>query len=302
MKAFAVDHAIDVLARRQHGVFSRAQATAVGASPDIRARRLLTGTWLQLAPGVYALPSHPGTWRRALMAAVLGERSAVVGGRSAAALHGLAGFRPGHPEIVVPPGANCRSPLARVRRCGDYRSAVVDHVPVLTVCDTFFSVAGRIDAARLAVALDDGLAAKLVTVDQLQRRYLGLAGTRRPGLPAMAALLDERGQEGFVPPESVLEGALYRVLDRPGMPAYRPQVALPWAPDERVDAVLCTSSVILEADGRRWHTRVADFSRDRRRDRVALAHGHPTVRFTFEELTSDPDAVARDILAVHRCA
>ena len=63
MKAFAVDHAIDVCTPAARCILP-AQATAVGASPDIRARRLLTGTWLQLAPGVYALPSHPGLGRR----------------------------------------------------------------------------------------------------------------------------------------------------------------------------------------------------------------------------------------------
>ena len=134
------------------------------------------------------------------------------------------------------------------------------------------------------------LAAKLVTVDQLQRRYLDLAGTRRPGLPAMAAALGRacarRGSSRLNRCSKAPSTACSIVL---GCRAYRRTGALcPGHRHERVDAVLCTSSVILEADGRRWHTRVADFSRDRRRDRVALAHGHPTVRFTFEELTSAP--------------
>ena len=68
------------------------------------------------------------------MAAVLGERSAVVGGRSAAALHGLAGFRPGHPEIVVPPGANAGARWPGCDAAATTGPTVVDHMPVLTVC------------------------------------------------------------------------------------------------------------------------------------------------------------------------
>ena len=300
MKAFEVDQAVDVLARRQHGVFSRRQVTAAGATARMIERRVGTGAWVKLAPGVYALPSHPGTWHRALMAAVLGERTAVVGGRAAAALHGLHGFRPGHPELFVPPRANCRSSLATIHRCADYRSTRVDRIPVLTLCDTFFAVSGRAETRVLAHALDDVLADKRLRVAEMQRRYLSWLGSRRPGLLLMGSLLEERGVDGYTPPASVLEAGLYDLLDRPGMPPCLRQVGLPWSSDERVDALLCGSRTIVEADGRRWHARVADFERDRRRDRLASVHGHQTLRVTYEELLSNPDGVARDILAVHR--
>ena len=164
---------------------------------------------------------------------------------------------------------------------------------MLTLCDTLFALSGRVDPRVLAGVLDEALADRRLSVDRLQRRYLAWLGTRRPGLSVMGSLLEERSHDGYVPPESELEAALYAVLDRPGMPAYLRQVRLPWAPGERVDALLCCSPTIIEADGRRWHTRVADFDRDRRRDRVASAHGHQTLRITHGELLSDPDAVAQ---------
>jgi len=299
MTAAELDHAIDVLARRQHGVFSWRQAAAAGATSRMAHTRVARGTWLRLAPAVYSLPSHPGTWHRALMAAVLGERTAVVGGRSAAALHGLSGFRPGHPEIVVPPGANGRSRLATVHRSAHHRSTIVERIPVLTVCETLFAVAGQIDSRALGLVLDDAVASKVVTIAQLQDRFLDLGASRRPGLGAMAGLLQARGAQGYVPPESVLEGSLYAILDRPGMPGYERQAVLPWAPGERVDARLLASPTLVEADGRRWHTRVADLARDHQRDRMAAAHGYQTLRFTYEEICGDPKGVAADILAVH---
>ena len=57
--------------------------------------------------------------------------------------------------------------------------------------------------------------------------------------------------------------------------------------------------LIVEADGRRWHTRTADFARDRRRDRQAATRGWLTVRISWEELMSDPGGVAADLRAVY---
>ena len=118
-----------------------------------------SGRWLGRRRRVYALASHPSTWEQRLMAAVLGEPDAAVGGRSAAALHGLTGFRPGRPEIVVPRSAQNRSPIALVRRRDDVETTRRDGLPVLTVRDTLFAVAGLVPVRTLVPALDDALGA-----------------------------------------------------------------------------------------------------------------------------------------------
>ena len=252
----------------------------MGATERMIHRRLRSGRWQAVAPGVYALPSHPADWARNLMAAVLGEPEAVVGGVSAAAIHQLPGFRPGRATIIVPRGSNHRSRLAVVRERSDYRGTVVDGIPVLTLCDTLFAIASVVSRSRLAIAVDDVLAARRITVAELQDRYVDLRAGRRRGMATMRSLIARRSVDSYVPPASVLEGMLYRVLDRPGMPRHRRQAALPWAPDQRVDALLLDVPVIVEVDGRRWHSRVADFERDRERDRAAALHGHRTLRYT----------------------
>jgi very-short-patch-repair endonuclease len=89
------------------------------------------------------------------------------------------------------------------------------------------------------------------------------------------------------------------MLRRPGMPAFSRQKPLPWAPQRRADVMLVGSPVIVEADGRSWHTRVADFATDRRRDNVATRHGFDTLRYTYAELMTDPGGVSAEIAAVH---
>jgi very-short-patch-repair endonuclease len=303
MTSNEMDAAIDELARRQYGVFSRSQAVASGATARMIDRRLGSGGWIELAPAVYALRSHPGTWERTLMAAVLGEPRAAVWGRSAAALHELEGFRPGRTEIVVPRGSNHRSALAVVRERRQYETTTVRRLPVLTIADTLFALAALSPPGRVAVALDHAMAAKQVTIGALLHRYLDLAAGRPRGIGVMRGLLEVRCEDGFVPPQSVLEHLLYDgVLDRPGMPRYQRQFALPWSPDERADAALLDFPVIIEADGRRWHTRVADFEHDRRRDRMAALHGYHTLRYTFEDMQDDADRVASEICAITRTA
>ena len=290
---------IDTIARRQHGVFSRVQVTGAGGTTAMVHRRLEAGRWLRLMSGVYALPSHPFTWHRSLMAAVLGEQAAVVGGKAAAALHQIDGFPRARPEIVVPRGSNHRNPLATVRERDGVRTTVVDGIPVLTLCDTLFAIAALVPERRTAMALDDSMTHHGLRLVDVQARYLGLAvHPRRRGMATMRRLIEQRSAAEFSAPESTLEHDFYAILDGPGMPRYRRQVTLPWAPEQRVDAMLASAPVILEADSRDWHTRVADFDRDRRRDRLAALHGYLTLRFTHADIRHHPGRVADEVRSI----
>ncbi len=302
MTAFELDAVIDGLARRQHGVFARRQVFAAGVTPRMIDRRLDNGRWLRLLPSVYALPSHPGTWKRAVMAAVLAETYAVADGRSAAVLQEVPDFRPGRPEIVVPADAHARSSTARVRRRSEIHSVVIDHIPVLDLCDTLHMLAGTVDRPKVEPALDHLLAHGRLTIEELQRRHLSLAGSRRPGLGHMRRLIEVRSVDGYEPPESELERHLYGILDRPGMPPHVRQPPLPWDADRRADAMVPSARLILEADGRAWHARMAAFADDRLRDRLATRYGFATLRFTHHELTTAPDWVAAEIVATVRSA
>jgi len=147
-------------------------------------------------------------------------------------------------------------------------------------------------------AVDDLLASGRLRIDQLQRRHLEWIGSRRAGLELMRGIIEVRSVDGFEPPRSELERLLYEVLDRPGMPECVRQAAFPGAPVRRADAIIESCRLIIEADGRCWHARVAAFIEDRQRDRLALRHGYATLRFTYDELRHDPDGVFADILAV----
>ncbi len=65
---------------------------------------------------------------------------------------------------------------------------------------------------------------------------------------------------------------------------------------QRVDALVPASALVVEADGRTWHTRLEDFERDRRRDAEAAAAGFQTLRFTYDQLVDEPRWVRRIVL------
>jgi len=57
---------------------------------------------------------------------------------------------------------------------------------------------------------------------------------------------------------------------------------------------------VIEADGRNWHTRRADFENDRRRDNALAVRGIQVLRFTYTMLVSQPDRCLEQIVATCR--
>jgi predicted transcriptional regulator of viral defense system len=105
MSAPDLDRAVAARATAQHGLVAARDVVALGGSPAAVRHRLATGRWRAAGPGVYRIAGTPVTWRSHLLAAVLaGGPGAVASHRSAGALHGLDGCRPGVPEVSVPRG------------------------------------------------------------------------------------------------------------------------------------------------------------------------------------------------------
>jgi hypothetical protein len=281
--------AIEELSRRQHGAFSRAQALDLGATPRMIALRVRDRSWLRMTSGVYAHPAVRPTWERQVMAASLvhaGPSAAARG--TAAALHGVEGFRRGRPVLVRPVGSAVANPLARVHRTRHFDvrdlcrvSGILVTTPARTAIDLAPMLTGR-DLGRL---VDYSVLAARLDLDVLVDRAAVLLASGVPGRRAMLAVLADRLSD-YVPPASELEALMFEVLARAGHPAPIRQLHVPWRPGRAgtVDAAYPAARVLLEADGRAWHTRVDAFENDHQRDLEATAHGWTTVRVTWLQL------------------
>ncbi len=123
----------------------------------------------------------------------------------------------------------------------------------------------------------------------------------KPGVGRLARVLDTLDGRGGVE-QSVLERQLLRLLKGHRLPPPVLQMPHPGRslPSSCVDAGYPEAKLIVEADGRRWHSRVADVKRDRERDAEAARHGWQTLRLLHEHVVDDPDGTAslvRDVLA-----
>lgn len=296
-----VDRAIAALSRRQHGAWSRAQAIDAGATRSTIETRLRNGSWLRLDTAVYGHPASKPTWERSVMAAVLAEAKATASHRSAAVLHALAGFRPGRPEITVPPGAHARGRLAIVHRGIDVRTTVVDGIPCVTLDQCFVDLAQVVGERKLRAALGERAGRNPKVLDGTRERYVQLAPRGGRNLRTLRAVLERFGA-GVLPEPSQLERVLRNVLTVPEVPSIEWEAAFPGRqPDKRrVDGLIPAWSLVVEGDGRAWHTRVEDFERDRRRDAETAAAGLLTLRFTWFQLTEEPDWVREVVVTAGR--
>jgi hypothetical protein len=243
--------------------------------------------------------------RQEVLALVLGcGEGAAASHSTTAALRGIPGFvlDPKLVHVTVPYGRSPRAvgPEAIVHYTRAFPAdhfEIVDSIPMTTVARTVFDLARITPPAKLEHVLDSALAAGLVTLEELRATYLSLAGPGRSGVVVMRALLDARG-EGFIAPRSRLESRFMDIVRRFGLPEPRREVDhgsnVAW--NGRVEFTF-DPAVLVEIDGRRWHTALSDIERDHDRDNEFTATGRSVLRFRFPVLVNQPERVARQIRA-----
>ncbi|HJR91805.1 MAG TPA: type IV toxin-antitoxin system AbiEi family antitoxin domain-containing protein [Acidimicrobiia bacterium] len=288
----------------QYGVITVGQARQAGMSMRMVQYRLDSGRWRRLANGVYAVASSPPTWHQRLAAALLFHPTAIVTGRSAARLHGFPGIRSGRPEVMVPRTANARSPLGTVTRSAFFHQVFtvrVDGFVVASPAEAILALAAFLPLDRLAALLDETLVKQTAALADYETILDRIAGGRVRGSRPLRELVEERRPGAFQPPTSELERLSRRLTEHPAIPLSSHQhPMLGSAGPMVVDTFIADWGLVLEVDGRNYHTRKADFERDRRRDNAAAAMGLVVLRFTWSMLVDDFDYCRETLLATGR--
>jgi hypothetical protein len=253
---------------------------------------------------VFSYPGSPDNWRRRLWVAHLhaGPHSVISHG-SAARLHGMVAVR-GWP-VVVSVDRNHRHALAGTRRyrAGDLDAADVTSIDGLAVTSrarTVFDLSAGSSVTRLKRLIEEELVGQTVNLAELADVLERTRRRGKPGVAKLCAALDQLGPGDGVP-HSELERLLDRVIEMSGVPTPLHEQPLPSSGGVRgfVDRFWPDARLIVEADGRKWHTRRADIARDHDRDLEAARHGFLTVRMIWERLTHDSEACAAALRDVH---
>jgi hypothetical protein len=283
-------------AEKQHGLASFGEAArAVGrgaAAAELRSSR-----WERTVRGQYRVRGAPQTWEQQVMALVLAAGpDAAASHRSAAALLGIPGFsRRGEAEVSTPRARRHRAATGVVHRCRAFPAAhltVVDGIVTTRVARTLVDLAGVLPAGRVERAVDSCLGQRMVSLETLVATFEELAGRGRAGIAIMRAILAARAP-GYIAPESPLEAEFLAFLAAAGLP--EPVRQLDVGGDEgwigRVDYAFRPWKVLVELDGRAYHTANLDREADARRDARLRAAGWLIIRITSADLRDRPGEV-----------
>ena len=287
--------AIVALAERQHGVVTLGQLQLVGGLGRAAvSRRAAGGRLHRVHRGVYAVGRPRLTIHGHWMAAVLTYGpAAVLSHRSAAGLWGLRADHRARTDVTVPGAAARRRPGIDVHRSATLSErdiTTVDGIPCTAVARTLIDlgdVAGRREVER---AVDQAEVKRLfdlrATEDALER-----AGPRR-GARVLRAVLADR-QEPTLTQSRLEEGflALCRTAALPS-PAVNAWIAVEDGVAYKADFLWRAERLVVETDGRGFHSHRAAFEHDRLRDQRLTLAGYTVVRFTWRQVRHEPGRVA----------
>jgi very-short-patch-repair endonuclease len=251
-------------------------------------------------PGVYVLAGAPRTRLLELWVAVLAVgQDAIVSHESAALGHGARGM-PARPlSLTAPHGSHHRLVGITVHQIDDlarWHRTTLDGLPVVTAARAVVDLASSLTLDRLGAVADDLVQRGSSSWPAIGAVFRDVVRPGKPGMATLATLLDDRCGT-TVPAASTLERALFTALAAGGLPAPVRQMPLPGRGPVRglVDAAYPDARVVIEADGRTYHMRLADMRRDRERDAQVVKAGWVPMRFVYEQVVDEPGTVCADI-------
>lgn len=292
-------HILD-LARRQHGLVSRAQLLHAGLSAQMIGRRVRARRLDRLGAGVYRLSGAARTAEQAVLAACLaGPSLTVASHRSALWLWSLA-RPPTRPEV---------STTAAWRPTGDgvdvHRTSSLDDgevtvrrgVPVTRPDRTLLDAGAVLDADEVAAAVERAVVRGLVSVASLQRVLARSGGPGRVGTAALRTAVAERLDLGAT--ESPLERRFGRICRSFRLPLPRPQFEVVIGGRRyRLDFAFIPERVVVELDGFAVHGERDVWRADLRRQNALHLDGWLVLRFSADDLYHHPQQVAETVRAV----
>jgi predicted transcriptional regulator of viral defense system len=298
-----LDRRVSELARRQHGVVSLGQLKTLGLSDSGTRNRVVAGRLHRIHRGVYSVGHSvlktEGRWMAAVLAC---GASAVLSHRSAAALWDLR--RAGSViDVTVPRTAgHGRNEITihRVRRLAAVDVTRVRGIPCTTVSRTLLDLADVVDGLRLERAIAQAEVVgvfDLNAVNDVLERAVGRRGSAR-----LRAVLDAY-EEGTALTRSELEEFAVEICRSVGVepPQVNQWIALDGGAVQ-VDLLWRRQKLIVEVDGHRFHGNRSAFERDRERDQRLTLAGYRVVRFTWRQITREPEKLGSRIAELVRPA
>ena len=176
----------------------------------------------------------------------------------------------------------------------------IEGLLVTSVPRTALDLAAEVTVTRLRRLIESAIVGRGFDVADFAMVLERVRRSGKRGVRKMELVLDQLGPGDSIP-HSELERLLDQAIDRAGLPAPRHEHPLPGAGDRAgfVDRCWPEARLIVEADGRRWHTRRHQIALDHDRVLDSQTAGFQTSRFLWEHLHGDPMGSARRLRAIY---
>src|SRR3954462_2148980 len=278
-----VEEKMAEIARRAHGVVTRAELLEAGLSSTGIERYRRRGQLITQYPGVYrvghAAPSTDASFTAAVKAC--GE-GAFLRARAGGFLLGLVKRAPPRPEVWAP--TERRVEGIETRRSRRPRNVIkVRGIPVTSVPETLVDLAAVLTEEELARACHEAGVRYKTTPRQVE----AVLPTNAREAGRLRAIMSGEARVTL----SQLERAFLNLLRDAGLPLPQTNKV---AGSKRVDCRWPEQRLTVELDSYRFHNSRYSWEQDHERRREARARGDEFRTYTWRDITEDPQSVIRD--------
>lgn len=307
-------HHIDQIILRHlaqhHWLAQKSELVALGVSPRSVERRVASGVLTAFGNGVVGIANQSDPPHQAMALGLAMHPAGALSHFTACDLEQIPARerRPGTsirielPIDLVIPHASSRVatslrihqsrslPAVDIAEKDGWRRTTVER----TVCD----LAPIVSLAKLSWLIEWVIKEGLADRGSIQACARSLNRQGRPGTVkrrmALTNLLDDEPLD-----LSELERRFLALAATLGIQGLEFQFQPPWYDGIKgiIDFAIPHLMIIIEVDGRRWHSLTQDQRRDRERDRVGRTNGWLILRYGWDELLHRPEEVAADLLA-----
>ena len=287
---------------RQHGMLARRQLLELGIDRHRVRNQVAAGRWVLRTPLVVSTTTgHLAATQRVWLGLLHAGPGSVVGGLTAASLHGLRGWDRPETCILVAADADVRPvtglAFVRTRRpIGDFVSPRIA-APVCRIEPAVLLFAAYTRSSRTASGLLAAVVQQRLTTAHELASWVDAMRPLRRARSFRQTLADITGGA-----QSLGELDVGRFCRRYGFPEPRRQVRRR-ARDGSLRFTDCEwtlpdgRTVVLEVDGA-FHLDVASWEADIARERSLVVDGAILLRCTATELRQSPERLARDLFAL----
>jgi hypothetical protein len=174
-----------------------------------------------------------------------------------------------------------------VHHRSDRERILHQRLPVTPPARTLLDIATILRFTELRRALAEAEYLRLVTLDEIE----SVLGRGRPGSAALRAALECHRPE-LARTKSILEEKFVLLCERGYL--LLPELNV-WVAGHLVDAVWFDQKIVVELDGHAAHNTPTAMEDDRRRDLELRAAGFTVLRYTWAQVTQEPELVVAEL-------